>query len=65
MLKESHVHVARAKQQSPDRLAPLLDYAGRGVVTTSTYEARSLGVFSAMDMMQAAKLAPRAALLLG
>lgn len=45
--------------------AKLRDYAGRGVVTTSTYEARSLGVFSAMDMMQAAKLAPRAALLLG
>jgi len=65
MLRESHVHVARAKQPPPDRLTPLLDYAGRCVVTTSTYEARSLGVFTAMDMMQAAKLAPRAALLLG
>ena len=30
------------------------DYVGRGVVTTSTYEARALGVFSAMGMMKAA-----------
>lgn len=41
----------------------LREYAGRGVVTTSTYEARALGVFSAMSMMQAAKLAPDAILL--
>jgi DNA polymerase-4 len=41
----------------------LRDYAGRGVVTTSTYEARALGVFSAMGMMKAAKLAPDAYLL--
>ncbi len=39
------------------------DYAGRGVVTTSTYEARALGVFSAMGMMKAAQLAPDAILL--
>lgn len=38
-------------------------YAGRGVVTTSTYEARALGVFSAMGMMKAAQLAPDAVLL--
>ena len=43
--------------------AKLRDYAGRGVVTTSTYEARGLGVFSAMGMMKAAKLAPDAVLL--
>lgn len=43
--------------------ARLRDYAGRGVVTTSTYEARALGVFSAMGMMKAAKLAPDAFLL--
>jgi DNA polymerase-4 len=43
--------------------ARLRDYAGRGVVTTSTYEARALGVFSAMGMMKAAKLAPDAVLL--
>jgi DNA polymerase-4 len=41
----------------------LRDYAGRGVVTTSTYEARALGVFSALGMMKAAKLAPDAYLL--
>ncbi|AIY41534.1 DNA polymerase IV [Collimonas arenae] len=41
----------------------LRDYVGRGVVTTSTYEARALGVFSAMGMMKAAKLAPDALLL--
>ena len=41
----------------------LRDYAGRGVVTTSTYEARALGVFSAMGLMKAAKLAPDAILL--
>ena len=41
----------------------LRDYAGRGVITTSTYEARALGVFSAMGMMKAAKLAPDAILL--
>ncbi|MET0963312.1 MAG: DNA polymerase IV, partial [Noviherbaspirillum sp.] len=41
----------------------LRHYAGRGVVTTSTYEARALGVFSAMGMMKAARLAPDAVLL--
>ena len=45
------------------RYARLRDYAGRGVVTTSTYEARALGVFSAMGLMKAAKLAPDAILL--
>lgn len=43
----------------------LKTYAGRGVVTTSTYEARALGVFSAMGMMKAAALAPDAILLPG
>ena len=47
------------------RFARLRDYAGRGVVATSTYEARALGVFSAMGMMKAAKLAPDAILLPG
>jgi DNA polymerase IV len=41
----------------------LRDYVGRGVITTSTYEARALGVFSAMGMMKAAQLAPDAVLL--
>lgn len=45
------------------RFARLRDYAGRGVVTTSTYEARALGIFSAMGVMKAAQLAPDAILL--
>jgi DNA polymerase-4 len=52
--------------EQPDgmrRYFRLRDYVGRGVVTTSTYEARALGVFSAMGTMKAAKLAPDAILL--
>ena len=45
------------------RYARLADYAGRGVITTSTYEARALGVHSAMGVMKAAVLAPQAILL--
>ncbi|MBK9021676.1 MAG: DNA polymerase IV [Sulfuritalea sp.] len=45
------------------RFARLRDYVGRGVTTTSTYEARALGVFSGMGVMKAAKLAPDAFLL--
>jgi DNA polymerase-4 len=45
------------------RFARLRDYTGRGVITTSTYEARALGVFSAMGTMKAAQLAPDAILL--
>ena len=41
----------------------LRDYSGRGVITTATYEARALGVFSAMGVMKAAQLAPHAILL--
>ncbi len=41
----------------------LRDYTGRGVITTSTYEARALGVFSGMGLMKAAQLAPDAILL--
>jgi DNA polymerase-4 len=41
----------------------LKDYAGRGVITTSTYEARALGVHSGMGLMKAAALAPDAVLL--
>jgi DNA polymerase IV len=43
--------------------ALMRDYTGRGVITTSTYEARALGVHSAMGVMKAAKLAPDAVLL--
>ena len=45
------------------RFAKLEDYVGRGVVTTSTSEARAFGVFSGMGMMKAAALAPHAILL--
>ena len=41
----------------------LRDYTGRGVVTTSTYEARAFGVHSGMGMMKSAQLAPAAVLL--
>ena len=41
----------------------LRDYAGRGVVTTATYAARSHGVHSGMGLMKAAALAPDAVLL--
>lgn len=53
-------------QPQPDgsrRYALLRHYTGRGVVTTSTYEARALGVFSAMGVMKSARLAPDAILL--
>jgi DNA polymerase IV len=43
--------------------ASLKQYTGRGVVTTSTYEARALGVFSGMGLMKSAALAPQAVLL--
>ena len=59
---------SRAQQpvEQPDgskRFARLRDYAGRGVITTSTYEARALGVFSGMGLMQSARFAPDAILL--
>ena len=41
----------------------LRDYVGRGVITTSTYEARALGVHSGMGTMKAAAAAPDAVLL--
>jgi len=41
----------------------LKDYAGRGVATTATYEARAFGVHSGMGLMKAAALAPEAILL--
>jgi DNA polymerase-4 len=41
----------------------LADYAGRGVATTATYEARAFGVHSGMGLMKAAALAPEAILL--
>jgi DNA polymerase-4 len=41
----------------------LKNYAGRGVVTTATYEARTFGISSGMGLMKAARLAPDAILL--
>ena len=45
------------------RYSKLRDYTGRGVITTSTYAARDLGVFSGMGLMKAALRAPDAILL--
>ena len=45
------------------KFAALRDYAGRGVITTATYEARALGARSGMGLMKAAALAPDAVLL--
>src|SRR5262249_4911379 len=46
-----------------EEVARLRDYLGRGVGTTGSYEARALGVHSAMGLMKAATLAPNAILL--
>ena len=43
----------------------LAGYVGRGVITTSTYEARQFGVGSAMGLMKAVKMCPDAILLPG
>ncbi|TWI60426.1 DNA polymerase-4 [Pseudoduganella lurida] len=56
-------HQPVVQEDGTRRFSTLRDYAGRGVVTTSTYEARALGVFSAMGTMKAAALAPDAILL--
>lgn len=45
------------------RFGRLRDYVGRGVVTTSTYEARAFGVFSGMGLMKSAEMAPDTILL--
>ncbi|MPS47426.1 DNA polymerase IV [Methylobacillus sp.] len=69
-LRGKAVVVGGRSTQQPRRLANgqhhfsrLREYNGRGVVTTSTYEARALGVFSAMGLMKSAQLAPDAILL--
>jgi DNA polymerase-4 len=43
--------------------ATLRDYTGRGVAMTATYEARALGLHSALGLMKAAAIAPEAILL--
>ena len=69
-LKGAPVVIGGGRRHQPERradgshaFARLRDYAGRGVITTSTYEARALGVHSAMGVMKAAALAPDAVLL--
>ena len=52
-----------AQGADPRSLPRLAQYAGRGVVTTCTYEARAFGVHSGMGLMKAAALAPEAILL--
>ena len=55
---------AQAADRSTDEPLPRLrDYAGRGVITTATYEARAFGVHSGMGLMKAAALCPDALLL--
>lgn len=62
--------VIGGRRRSPERdsapqavLPRLRDYAGRGVITTATYEARAFGVHSGMGIMKAAALCPEALLL--
>jgi len=66
-LRGQAVVIGGGRQATPEtladgtrRFARLRQYAGRRVVTTSTYEARALVVHSAMGMMKAAQLAPDA-----
>jgi DNA polymerase IV len=58
-----NVHQPVVQADGSKRFAHLRDYVGRGVITTSTYEARALGVFSGMGLMKSAQLAPDAILL--
>ncbi|MDP3539750.1 MAG: DNA polymerase IV [Azonexus sp.] len=58
-----NVHQPVAQSDGSKCFARLGDYVGRGVITTSTYEARALGVFSGMGLMKSAQLAPDAILL--
>jgi len=56
-------HQPALQPDGSHRFSALRTYAGRGVVTTATYEARALGVHSGMGLMKAAVLAPDAVLL--
>jgi DNA polymerase IV len=53
----------RRRAEEEGGFPTLREYAGRGVITTATYEARAFGVNSGMGLMKAAKLAPDALLL--
>jgi DNA polymerase-4 len=56
-------HRPRIAADGTRQFSRIGDYVGRGVLTTSTYEARALGIFSGMGTMKAAKLAPDTILL--
>ena len=56
-------YVDPVTQSAVRTFSTLRGYVGRGVITTATYEARALGLHSAMGMMKAAALAPDAILL--
>lgn len=56
-------HLPTMRADGSKHFFRLRDYAGRGVITTATYEARAMGVHSAMGVMKAAQLAPDAILL--
>src|SRR6185295_11555876 len=53
----------RRRNAEEGAIPTLREYAGRGVITTATHEARAFGVHSGMGLMKAAKLAPDALLL--
>lgn len=56
-------HRPKLMQDGTHIFSRIGDYVGRGVLTTSTYEARALGIFSGMGTMKAAKLGPDTILL--
>jgi DNA polymerase-4 len=56
-------HRPQLQADGSRRFSKLRHYAGRGVITTATYEARALGAHSGMGVMKAAALAPDAILL--
>ncbi len=55
--------IAVEPNANPREFQRLRDYVGRGVATTASYQARALGVHSAMGLMKARVLAPNAILL--
>jgi DNA polymerase-4 len=57
------IHEPVVQSDGSRTFSVLRSYVGRGVATTATYEARALGVHSAMGLMKAAALAPDAVLL--
>ena len=57
------IHIPVEQANGTHTFSRLRDYVGRGVITTSTYEARAFGVFSGMGLMKSAQLAPNAVLL--